>query len=84
MGKITDDDKNKVRNFIVAVQPELEKMREHIAQCGLDEDQIVDIAMTGKGYFSITFHEVKGAYAYRCDVDSPMRLEFKEIENVPV
>lgn len=84
MGKITDDDKNKVRNFIVAVQPELEKMCEHIAQCGLDEDKIVDIAMTGEGYFSITFHEVEGAYAYRCDVDSPMRLEFKEIENVPV
>ena len=84
MGKITEDDKNKVRNFVVAAQPEIEKICEHIAQCGLDDDKIVDIVITGKGYMHINFREIQDADASRCSADSSIRLEFRETENVPV
>jgi len=80
MSKLTNDDKNKVRNFMTASLPDLEKICKHIIQCGLDTDKIVSIAMTGDGYISIDFHELDGASAYRRDICDPVKLNFSETE----
>lgn len=83
MGKISEDDKNKVRNFTTAVLPEIEKIREHIAQCGLN-DRIVSIDLTRDGYIRISFNGVSGASVYRRDIVSNTMIRFEEVEDVPV
>lgn len=80
MSKLTEDDKNKVRNFMMASLPDLEKICKHIIQCGLATDKIVSIAMTGDGYISIDFHELDGASVYRRDICDLVKLKFSETE----
>ena len=84
MSKITNDDKNKVRNFMMASLPDLENVRKHITQCGLATDKIVSIAMTGDGYISIDFHQFDGASVYRGDICGPVKLKFEEKETLEV
>mgnify|MGYP004456143465 CR=1 FL=1 len=84
MSKLTEDDKNKVRNFMMASLPDLENVRKHITQCGLATDKIVSIAMTGDGYISIDFHQFDGASVYRGDICGPVKLKFEEKETLEV
>ena len=84
MSKLTNDDKNKVRNFMMASLPDLEKICKHIIQCGLATDKIVSIAMTGDGYISIDFHEMKGSSVYRKDICDHVKLKFEEIESLEI
>lgn len=82
MSKLTNDEKNKVRNFMTASLPDLENICKHITQCGLAPDKIVSIAMTGDGYISIDFHEFSGASVYRGDICEPVKLRFEETETL--
>ncbi len=82
MSKLTNDDKNKVRNFMTASLPDLENIYKHIIQCGLATDKIVSIAMTGDGYIGIDFHEFSGASVYRGDIYGPVKLKFEETETL--
>ena len=84
MSKLTEDDKNKVRNFMMASLPDLEKICKHIIQCGLATDKIVSIAMTGDGYISIDFREMDGASVYRRDICDPVKLRFEEKETLEI
>lgn len=84
MSKLTNDDKNKVRNFMMGSLPDLEKVCKHINQCGLASDKIVSIAMTGDGYISIDFHEFDGASVYRGNICDPVKLKFEETEVLKV
>lgn len=81
MSKLTNDDKNKVRNFMTAHYL-FGKYLKHITQCGLAPDKIVSIAMTGDGYISIDFHEFSGASVYRGDICGPVNLRFEETETL--
>lgn len=80
MSKLTNEDKNKVRNFMMGSLPDLEKVCKHINQCGLAPDKIVSIAMTGDGYISIYFHQFDGASVYRGEICDPVKLKFEETE----
>ena len=82
MSKLTNDEKNKVRNFMTASLPDLENICKHITQCRLAPDKIVSIAMTGDGYISIDFHEFSGASVYRGDICGPVNLSFEETETL--
>lgn len=84
MGKISEDDKNKVRNFTTAVLPELDKIREHIIQCGLDDKKIISIVISGDGYLHMDFQEISGASVYRIRTGNDTTVSFEETENVPV
>lgn len=84
MGKISEDDKNKVRNFTTAVLPELDKIREHIIQCGLDDKKIISIVISGNGYLHMDFQEISGASVYRIRTGNDTTVSFEETENVPV
>lgn len=84
MGKISEDDKNKVRNFTTAVLPEIEKIREHIIQCGLDDKKIISIVISGDGYLHMDFQEISGASVYRIRTGNDTTVSFEETENVPV
>ncbi len=84
MSKLTNDDKNKVRNFMTASLPDLENICKHITQCGLASDKIVSIAMTGDGYISIDFHEFSGASVYRGNICDHVRMKFEEIETLEI
>lgn len=84
MGKISEDDKNKVRNFTTAVLPELDKIREHIIQCGLDDKKIISIVISGVGYLHMDFQEISGASVYRIRTGNDTTVSFEETENVPV
>lgn len=84
MSKLTNDDKNKVRNFMAASLPDLEKVCKHITQCGLAPDKIVSIAMTGDGYISIDFHEFDGVAVYRRDICNPVQLKFTDTETLGI
>lgn len=84
MKKISEDDKNKVRNFTTAVLPELDKIREHIIQCGLDDKKIISIVISGDGYLHMDFQEISGASVYRIRTGNDTTVSFEETENVPV